>query len=158
MCTRSMHLTAPLFGSATENRVSVFCVFHAQSPTFLRTSPRDIRRKNKRKNRSISDRAAVDFGAGQGARVHGRYPRGSRPWEERRGQHPDRCNSLTLPCYRTCSVLTRSAVFITRSTFSRGGGATSQAPESRSLLKYPAAPRESGLGWMARHERRACPQ
>jgi hypothetical protein len=26
------------------------------------------------KHRSISDRVAVDFGAGLGARVHGRYP------------------------------------------------------------------------------------
>src|ERR1044071_899163 len=29
-------------------------------------------------------------------------------------------------------------------------------PHLRSLLKYPATPRESGLGWMARRERRAC--
>src|SRR6266487_1938674 len=29
---------------------------------------------------------------------------------------------------------------------------------ARSLLKYPVTPRESGLGWMARRERRACPQ
>src|SRR5207249_11213265 len=28
----------------------------------------------------------------------------------------------------------------------------------RSLLKYPATPRESGLGWMARRERPAYPQ
>src|SRR5688500_6951074 len=29
---------------------------------------------------------------------------------------------------------------------------------ARSLLKYPCAPRESALGWMARRERRAYPQ
>src|ERR1700756_847654 len=29
---------------------------------------------------------------------------------------------------------------------------------ARSLLKYPVTPRESGLGWMARRERRASPQ
>ncbi len=29
---------------------------------------------------------------------------------------------------------------------------------ARSLLKYPVTPRESGLGWMARRERRACLQ
>jgi hypothetical protein len=31
-------------------------------------------------------------------------------------------------------------------------------PHLRSVLKYPATPRESGLGWMARRERRGCPQ
>src|SRR6266700_3220630 len=29
---------------------------------------------------------------------------------------------------------------------------------ARSLLKYPVTPRGSDLGWMARRERRACPQ
>jgi hypothetical protein len=100
---------------------------HKRPQTFLRTSLRHFRRKNKRKNRL--DTVAVDFGAGLGARVHGRYPRGSRPWEERRDQHPDRCNSLSLLCYRTCSVSTKSVVSITRLTFSRGGEATPQAPE-----------------------------
>jgi hypothetical protein len=84
---------------------------------------------------SISKRVVVDFGAGQGARVHGRYPRGSRPWEERRGQHPDRCNSRTLPCCRICSVLTRSAGFITRSIFNRKRIRKLPAPESERRRK-----------------------
>ena len=73
------------------------------------------------------------------------------------GQRQSRCNSLDPPCCRTCSVLTKNAGFTTKSTFSPGGGATPQAPGLRSLLKYPARPRESGLGWMARRERRAYP-
>ena len=88
---------------------------------------------------SMSERVAVDFGAGLGARVHGRYPRGSRPWEERRGQHPNRCNSHNLPCCRTCGALTRSAACIIRSTFSRGGVATLQAPGSRRQSKWNVA-------------------
>src|SRR4029077_16342655 len=64
------------------------------------------------------------------------------------GQHQRRCNSRNLPCCRTCSVLTTSAVFTTKSTFSRRGEATPQARRSRSLLKCPAAPRNSGLRWV----------
>ena len=64
------------------------------------------------------------------------------------GQHQRRCNSRNLPCCRTCSVLTTSAVFTTKSTFSRSGEATPQAPGSRSLLKCPVAPRNSGLRWV----------
>jgi len=73
------------------------------------------------------------------------------------GQRQSRCNSLDPPCCRTCSVLTKNAGFTTKSTFSRGCRATPQAPGLGSLLKYPAPPREIGLGWVARHERRACP-
>src|SRR5258708_22220909 len=73
------------------------------------------------------------------------------------GQRQSRCNSLDPPCCRTCSVLTKNAAFTTKSTFSRGGRTMPQAPGLRSLSKYPAPPRESGLGWMARHERRECP-
>jgi hypothetical protein len=75
--------------------------------------------------------------------VHGRNPRGSRPWEERPGQHPDRCNSRGLPCYRICSVLTRNAVFITKSTFCRGGGATRSVPGSRRQRESNARPRRN---------------
>jgi hypothetical protein len=107
---------------------------------FLRTSPRDFRRKNKRKTDSISGRAAVDFGAGLGARVHGRYPRGSRPWEERRGQHPNRCNSRSLPCYRIYSVLIENAVFITRSICCPGGAGKVQLPGSRPPQKFNGRP------------------
>jgi hypothetical protein len=73
------------------------------------------------------------------------------------GQRQSRCNSLDPPCCRTCSVLTKNAAFTTKSTFSRDGRTMPQAPGLRSLSKYPAPPRESGLGWMARHERRECP-
>jgi hypothetical protein len=70
------------------------------------------------------------------------------------GQHQRRCNSRNLLCCRTCSVLTTSAVFTTKSTFSQSGEATSQARKSRSLLKCPAAPPNSGLRWVegASHE------
>jgi len=46
------------------------------------------------------------------------------------GQHQKRCNSRNPPCCRTYSVLIKSAVFSTRSTFSRGGEVTPQAPGS----------------------------
>src|SRR5258707_558351 len=43
---------------------------------FLRTSPRDFRRKNKREEADYDIKpGCVDFGAGPRVRVHGRYPK-----------------------------------------------------------------------------------
>ena len=42
---------------------------------FLRTSPRDFRRKNKREADYDIKQGCVDFGAGPRVRVHGRYPK-----------------------------------------------------------------------------------
>ena len=44
------------------------------------------------------------------------------------GPAQKRCNSRVPPCCGTCSVLTKNAEFTTKSTFSRDGGATPQAP------------------------------
>ena len=88
--------------------------------------------------------------------MHGRYPRGSLPWEERRGQHPDRCNSRTLLSCRICSGSIRSAALVTRSISNRSHAGELQLPESRSLLNCLIARRANRLGWMESHDWRAC--